>query len=512
MLFRILLVALIAALCAGCASKPQRGHLRQTEAAVEISTPQSALARDRNPPTLANTADISGVAKTEHTDLWQRIRAGFALAELDSPLVAYNEAWYAARPDYLSRMVERSRRYLFHIVEAVEQRGMPMEIALLPVVESAFNPTAYSRSHASGIWQFIPSTATLYGLEQNWWYDGRRDIVAATAAALDYLQKLYAMFGDWELALAAYNCGEGAIGRSIAYNRAKGLPTDYLNLSLRAETRNYVPKLIAIKHIISNPDAYGLRLEPIPNQAYFTSVDAADDMDIAHAAHLAEISLDEFQALNPAHMRPVMTANGSSKVLLLPIENADRFVVNLNHCSAPFVSWRSYTVKPGERLSHIADRFDTTVARLAQVNDVSLKRRLKPGQSLLVPYSAKPERVLAGFKPFDHPDSSAVHRVKRGDTLYEIATQYGVSVEQLKQWNELASTRISVGQQLLIGAHADVAAARSVRYTVKPGDTLYAIAYRFQVAVVDLQRWNGLPASHILRPGDQVTIFHSKKT
>lgn len=246
-------------------------------------------------------------------DLWQRIRHGFAMPDLVSDLVTDRQAYYLERPEYLIRMVERSRRYLHHIVEELERRGMPTELALLPMVESAFNPMALSSARASGLWQFIPSTGKNYNLSQNWWYDQRRDVVASTNAALDYLQTIYEMHGDWHLALASYNWGEGAVARAIERNRQAGLPTDYKSLSMPTETRYYVPKLQALKNIIAQPHLFGVSLPTIPNQPYFASVTKPAGIDLALAARLADTPLDEFRALNPAFNRPVMPGVASSR-------------------------------------------------------------------------------------------------------------------------------------------------------------------------------------------------------
>jgi membrane-bound lytic murein transglycosylase D len=263
-------------------------------------------------------------------DLWARIRNGFAMRDLNSPLVARHEKWYASRPDYVARMTDRARRYLHYITTEVERRGMPSEIALLPMIESAFNPGAYSTARASGIWQFIPSTGKNFGMEQNWWYDGRRDIVSATNGALDYLQKLHDMFGDWELALAAYNWGEGAVQRAQARNRKRGLPVNYTSLKMPKETRSYVPKLLAVKNIVANPASFGLVLGDIPDEPYFAAVATSKHMDVKLAAQLADISMEEFKALNPAHNRPVILQD-SSDLILLPTDAVETFSANLEN-------------------------------------------------------------------------------------------------------------------------------------------------------------------------------------
>jgi membrane-bound lytic murein transglycosylase D len=317
------------------------------------------------------------------TSLWDRIRQGFGVTDMATPLVKQQINWFANRPDFIKRTVERSSRYLYHIVQEVEKRGMPTEIALLPVIESAFNPVAYSRAHASGIWQFIPSTGKIYGLEQNFWYDGRRDVMAATNAALDYLEKLYGMFGSWDLALAAYNWGEGAVSRAIAKNTARGLPTDYQSLSMPAETRYYFPRLQAVKDIVANPQQYGITLEEIPNRPYFATVTTSRHIDMRLAAKLADTPLDEFMSLNPGYSRPVIRANGE-QTLLVPLDKADTFRANLENNNQP-VSWQAYQLKSGETLERVAARYNVTVASLRQVNGITPKRKIGAGSTVLVP-------------------------------------------------------------------------------------------------------------------------------
>lgn len=472
-------------------------------------------------------------------DVWQRIRIGFAIAELDSDLVQRHENWYAARPDYVARMFSRSQRYLYHIVEEVEKRGMPTEVALLPMIESAFNPKAYSRAHASGIWQFIPSTGKDFGLQQNWWYDGRRDVTAATDAALDYLQRLHRMFGSWELALAAYNWGEGSVGRAIARNEAAGEPTDYLSLRMPDETRHYVPKLLAIKNIVMNPAAYGIALNAIPNQPYFGKVKLDKHIDVALAAKLAGMSLDEFTSLNPAYNRPVINTE-QSRNILLPVERVGLFKENLAAYDKPLVSWQAYKARKGEKLDKIAKRFAIPVSTLRMTNTVRGPNRLKSAVTLLVPrgedhnstelvvaaISAPPvaespsEKTTVLVREQEKPVRRLVHVVKRGETLSSIALRYQVQPATIKQLNRLRSNMVALGRKLLITggetqvarggkksiqlAKSDVAKAKKAVATagkkaakdkpsyavVKRGDTLTSIARRFKVAVDDLQRWN----------------------
>src|SRR5690349_14420856 len=320
-------------------------------------------------------------------NMWERIRAGYRLAPLSTPLVQEWEQYYARRPDYWARMVDRGGRYLYHVVEEVERRKMPSEIALLPMIESAYNPQAYSRSHASGMWQFIPSTGKLYGLRQNFWYDGRRDVLAATSAALDYLEKLYGMFGDWNLALAAYNWGEGAVSRAIAKNQDKGLPTDYDSITMPAETRNYVPKLMAVKNIIANPGQFGIALTDVPNRPYFATVTTDRHIDVKLVAKFADMSIEEFHFLNPAHNKPVIKAS-STETIVLPVEKIAVFKRNLEAYDKPLVSWQAYTVKRSDHPEQIAAKHGMTLAQLKEVNGVTGKKKIVAGQTLLVPLKA----------------------------------------------------------------------------------------------------------------------------
>ena len=401
-------------------------------------------------------------------DLWERIRNGFAMNELNSKLVAKHEKWYARHPDYVDRMTDRARRYLYYITEEVERRGMPTEIALLPMVESAFNPGAYSVSRASGIWQFIPSTGKIFGMEQNWWYDGRRDVINATNGALDYLQKLHDMFGDWQLALAAYNCGEGAVQRAQAYNRKHGRPTNYASLKLLKETRNYVPKLMAIKNIIADPAKFALALPEIRNEPYFAVVATANHMDVKLAAQLADISEEEFTALNPAHNRPVILQDNTD-LILLPIDKMETFSTNLENYDKPLVSWQSYQPKKGERLDKLAPRFGLSVENLKLVNGISRHGNISTGQTLLVPING--EESETAFEAFnmnlaDDHGRATRHRVRRGETLSHIARRYHVSVAKLRQWNGTIKI-IRIGQTIAVAQPASRTSSNSMKNRTK---------------------------------------------
>jgi membrane-bound lytic murein transglycosylase D len=465
------------------------------------------------------------------TDLWSRIKSGYAMPELKSQATTTHESWYASRPDYMKRMVDRSQKYLYHIVEEVQKRGMPTEIALLPMVESAFNPKAYSTSKASGIWQFIPSTGKNFGLKQTWWVDNRRDVTAATDAALTYLQKLHVMFGTWDLALAAYNAGEGTVMRAIERNRKNGLPTDYQSLNLPAETKNYVPKLQAVKNIISNPGQYGLDLQPIANQPYFTKVTAPKQIDVNLAAKLAGVSLDEFTSLNPEHNRPVMSNTEDSHEILLPMGADLTFTANLASYDKPLVSWQTYNAKRGERLNDIARKFGVSTAHLRDVNDINSKDKLSTARPMMVPTQGKPTEVaLAMAEPAPLIEDAASngaftskrHVVKKGETLKTIAKSYDISTKQLLAYNHLKSTKLRNGQVLLVQAGESTQVTKTERvktrigmsksdkihYVVRRGDTLTEIARKFDVATNDLQRWNNLRSTRIT-PGHRLKILKS---
>lgn len=460
---------------------------------------------------------VAGGEESERDDVWQRIRSGFKIEEGNAArLVASHEAWFAARPQNVQRLVERARPYLYHIVEELDRRAMPMEIALLPMIESAFNPTALSPSAASGIWQFIPSTGRLYGLRQDSWYDGRRDFTAATSAALDYLGKLYLDFGDWQLALAAYNCGEGCVARAIQKNVQQGLPTDYASLALPAETRHYVPKLLAVKRLIREPERYGVAINTLPNRPYFQQVTVNASLDVHSAARLAGISSDEFLALNAAFPRKLIRSDTPVSVLV-PVEKSDGFQRNLE--AGDWDAWEPYAASKGEAVAAIAKRFGTSVARLEEHNQLQVKRgKLARGQTILVPVRSRAAASVAAT-----PAAAQQYTVQAGDTLFAIARRHGTRVADLVEANPALDGTLKTGQVIRLPAAAAPAAsvekvvlkpapqlAAPVRYEVRQGDTLFGIARRFGVRVDDLHAWNPefRPGSG-LRPGQTLTIHPS---
>ncbi|MBE2259753.1 MAG: LysM peptidoglycan-binding domain-containing protein [Rhodobacteraceae bacterium] len=487
------------------------------------------------PAQLPETIDLT----SETEEIFQHLRRGFSMPNISNSLVLHHQQWYSNRPDYLRRMVDRSSRYLHYIVGELEKRGMPMELALLPMVESAYNPTAYSRSHASGLWQFVPATGKQYKLEQNWWVDERRDIVASTGAALDYLQYIYELHGDWHLALASYNWGEGAVGRAIKKNEAQGLPTDYLSLKMPEETRNYVPKLQALKNIFSNPNILAsLGISGVPNRPYFATVTKTANIDVKLAAKLAEMPVQEFVALNPAHNRPVIK---SETPLVIPADKVETFNHNLEaheESDKPLSSWQAYTLQPGEKLEQIAPRFGMTVAGLKAANGIQGRKRVASGETLLVagqdgaepadaalvpepPASSEPLR-LAQAEPAPAPATRPhTHTVRKGETLTAVAQRYGMSLAELKQLNKLRSDRVGHGTRLTVNAPAPSTTARAVlaendgkpaaaaarpkttakagtrTHTVRKGDTLFSIAQRYDMSVAELKQLNKLRSDHV---------------
>ncbi len=397
---------------------------------------------------------LRGVKTIDRTvpaeDIWQRIRRGFAMPDLDNALVRRKTAEYAREHDYLQRIFDRSRLYLYHIVEEVEKRGLPTELALLPMVESAFNPMAYSRAHASGLWQFVPGTGKRFELKQNWWYDGRRDVVDSTSAALDYLTKLYQMHGDWHLALASYNWGENAVRRAVVRNRKAKKPTDYSSLRMPRETRHYVPKLQALKNIIANPEPYGIDLDPIPNEPYFVLVSELPDIDVALAAELAEMPIQQFVALNPGFSRPIIRSETAR--IILPADKVGVFHENLaKHDQDALVSWQVYRPQRGETLGTIAKKFQLPIAQLKRVNGIAQRSWVVP-KLLVVPMDAEGRKEAADLPIMYAPPVPVVrqvHRVRAGDTLGSIAARYRVRVSDLKAWNKLGQY-LRIGQEIYI--------------------------------------------------------------
>jgi membrane-bound lytic murein transglycosylase D len=473
----------------------------------------------------------STVVSLGEQDLFDHMRYGFALNDASSAAIDREEAWYANHPDYLDRTFRRGERYLYYIVSELEARKMPLELALLPVVESAFIPTALSHAAASGLWQFIPSTGTRFGLKQNGYYDGRRDVAESTRAALDYLQFLAQEFnGDWYLAIAAYNCGEMNVSRAVERNRAKGLPIDFFSLNLPRETEAYVPKLLAMRRIIENPARYGLEFGSMENQPYFVKVDVGGQIDLAVAAELAGMPQEDFLAINPGFKRRVTDPSGPHQ-LLIPVGNEQLFLQKLASLPAdkrvPVVY---YHVRKGDTLSKIASRYGLSVAELRSLNGLQAKS-VKPGQELILRGGKMTPALASSIAAADvePPTSKAkssgsanskMHTVRRGETLWSIAQQYDIDAADLAGANRVKNNAIKVGQKLRLPSSATnsdthnnairggkaTAATQELNYTVRNGDTLKRIATQFKVDVKQLINWNNLRSADAIRPGQRLML------
>ena len=401
----------------------------------------------------------SNLGLTPPTDVWERIRRGFAMPDLENELVRNREQWYSSRPDYMLRMTERSRPYLFHVVEELERRNMPTELALLPFIESAFNPQAVSSAKAAGMWQFMPATGKYFDLKQNLFRDDRRDVLESTRAALDYLQKLYGMFGDWHLALAAYNWGEGSVGRALARNKAQGKPLTYSDLNMPNETRYYVPKLQAVKNIVAQPETFNTQLPLIQNHPYFKSVPIERDIDVAIAVKLAAVSLEDFKALNPSMNRPVILAAGTPQILL-PWDNAKIFERNLQaHANRPLATWTAWQAPRTMKLEDVAQQLDMPLDQLRSVNGIPPRMMVTSGSTLLVHRKGRLDNDVTehladngqlGLAPEVVLKRIAV-KARKGDTLASLAARHGVSEANMLAWNSLkANARVATGQNLTI--------------------------------------------------------------
>ena len=463
--------------------------------------------------------------------IWPRIRAGFQISADDNLSSLQNEiSWVAKHPEYIQRVMQRADPFIFYILEEAEKRNLPTELVLLPIVESAYQPFAYSHGRAAGIWQFIPSTGRLYGLKQNWWYDGRRDIYASTQAALNYLENLNKLFkGDWMLALAAYNSGSGTVQRAVKRNKKLNLPTDFWNLKLPKETRAYVPKLLALKEVIANPEKYSVSLRCISNAPGFKQVKTNAQIDLALAAELAEIDLETLYNYNPAFNRWATDPDGPHS-LLLPTNSAEIF--EKNYLSLPaekHLRWSRHKIKSGETLSHIALKYNTSVKHLRTVNNIS-GNNIRQGKYLLIPLASKnissyalssAQRLKTTQSKKRGSGTRKTHTVKNGESFWEISRKYKVDMHSLAKWNGMAiKDPLKKGQKLVVwtGSKSNTASKKSakthnpnntiksIHYTVRNGDSLSRIASKYSVQVKDLHRWNTIKGKY-LKPGQRLKLY-----
>ncbi len=451
----------------------------------------------------------------EFDDVWNRIRYQLSINVPQNRAVVAERNYYARHQKYLDRIAKRGQPYLHYIVEEVEKRQIPIEIALLPIVESAFDPFGYSHRSASGIWQFMPETGKRFGLEQNWWYDGRRDITQSTRAALDYLTYLHkTLDGDWLNAIAAYNSGEGRVLRAIKKNRRKHLPTDFWSLDLPRETTAYVPKLLALSDLLARSDEFNVTWNKIANEPAVKLVDVGSQIDLSLAADMADISITELYRLNPAFNRWASAPEGPH-TLLLPIDKAAQFTTALAQTDQKDrIRWQRYQVKNGDTLSKIAKEFDTSTNTIKTLNKLS-GNMIRVGQHLFVPLSngeidnanmPKSMRLALNTAPVE----SQTHTVKAGDSLWKIGKKYNVSTKQLAKWNKISSkSTLRLGQKLIVKQGTTTAsnmAIKTITYKVRKGDSLARIANQFDVSINDIKKWNNLNANKYLQPGQRLKL------
>jgi len=527
--FPLIGALLLLGACAHQAPQPPAREPIVVPAAPTAAPDTPAPASPTPTPSLAMPSEWQHHNGEDYDDLFDRMRAGFALDEVQEPAIDQQLAWFEHNPDYLERVFQRGQRYMYHVVTEVEARGMPLEFALLPVVESAYEPFAYSVSRAAGLWQFIPDTGRRFGLKQDWWFDGRRDVIESTRAALDYLQALHDQFdGDWLLAIAAYNVGENTVQRELDYNRAHGKPADFWHLKLPAETRAYVPKLLAMKRLMAEPERYGLEFAAIPNEPYFAVIDTNSQIDLKIAAQLAGTSYDELVALNPGYNRWATDPDGPHR-MLVPIDDADGFEAALKTLSPEDrVRFAVHEVARRETLAMIARQYGTSAAVISKINDLK-GGKVTAGDTLKIPEISGqlPDKVLLAASRVDRPQTDLggrrqhqiVYRVRSGETLSSIARRHGMPVSTLARLNNLGTADTLVkGQRLVIKASArryrdeGAQSGRRVLYTVRRGDTVFSISRQFQVSIPQLKTWNGLNQHHQIRAGQRIVMYVDSKS
>lgn len=527
-------VLIFSVLFSGCAA------LKTNDSQPETVKPAAySVVGDANFPALALNTQLQkhidnkkDVRLPYRDDVWQRIRDNFEFVDIEHPRIQRQLEWYVKHPNYINRVVERARPYMFFIAEEVEAAGIPSELALLPIVESAFQPFAYSHGRASGIWQFISSTGRRYGLKQNWWYDGRRDVYASTKAAVRFLDNLQTNFkGNWLYALAAYNAGGGNVRKAVRHNKHRGKPTDFFSLKLPPETKAYVPKLLALKKIINNPEKYGIKLAPIPNKPYLAKVDTGSQIDLARVAELADIELDKVYKLNPGFNRWATAPDGPHYVLL-PIDKAEGFETKLAELPREErIRWVRHKILKGETLSTIAAKYHTSISSIKKVNRIR-GNMLREGSGLTIPVASKKlhsyklsaNQRKQKLQNIPRNGIKVTHIVQAGDTFWELARRHKVGVRQLAKWNSMAPRDPLVpGQKIIIWSRTgdtvshndpdnlDITHRRNVTkrigYRVRTGDSLARIAQKFKVTIAQLRRWNRLPEGKYLQPGQRLTLF-----
>ncbi len=533
----VLCLSLILGGCAQTAiNKPSTIHVNNVSTSSPVESEPKPVPEKITVDTAALTAESTVVQKEKKIavepkpeqpdNLWSRLFSRYQLSHIDHKRIGRERDWFLKHPDYLKRVQKRAAPYLYYIVTQAEQRNIPAEITLLPIVESAFQPFAYSHGRAAGIWQFIPSTGRFYGLKQNWWYDGRRDIYASTQSALNYLNSLNKTFdGDWMLALAAYNSGAGTVRKAIRKNKARHKPTNYWALNLPKETRSYVPRLLAIADIFANAEKYGIELIDIPNQPQFAVIDTGSQLDLALAAEMADLPIEELYKLNPGFNRWSTDPDGPHR-LLIPIEKSEQFKEKLTALPTDKrVKWIRHRIRSGETLSHIARRHNTSITVVRQINKIR-GHTIRAGKYLLVPtstqklahYSLSAVQRKQATQQVNRSGRKTIYTVQRGDTLWDIARSHSVSTRRLASWNSMAPRDLlRPGQKLAIWTKSNsnnklssktspIDPFRSVNYTVRSGDSLYLIARRFNVSIPELRKWNNKQLGKYLKPGQRLRV------
>lgn len=502
-----LLFFILATILAGCSSLPDQ----QESTAVTKTKPVK--------PSVKQPLVKKPSKPTSVDNLWEEIVAGYGLPTVSDDRVSKNLRWLANNQRYLDRVADQSRPYLYHVANQLKTNDLPLELALLPIVESAYNPFAQSPSRALGIWQFMPQTGRNFGLAQNHWYDGRRDVVASTDAAVRYLKRLNTMFdGDWFLAIAAYNAGEGTVRRAIEANRRQGKGTDFWSLPLSQQTRSYVPQLIALAKVVADPAKYDLELAAIPNNPYFTTINVSTPVDLAQAARMSDIDPKTLRDLNAGYNRWITNPSGPHQ-LLVPLADAAQFTLALDKLPTiqPMQIAGDYTVKSGDTLGALAKRYGTSVAAIQTTNNLK-STNLRVGQRLSIPgqapvnspYAAQAEQQIAQRT---QNNQATYYTVKAGDSFWSIAKKNGTSVNNLLQWNDLkANAALKPGQKLLIAsAQSSTPASNKITYQIKSGDTLHKIANKFAVSTKDILSWNKVKNESYIHPGQELTIYLSAK-
>jgi len=494
-----------------------------------------ALLMDENIDVIHPVDDVAFSLKNDSlqnsNDVWQRIRGQLTFNVPENRRVAIQRDWYVKHPSYLNRVAKRAEPFLYYIVEELEKNNVPIELALLPIVESAFDPFAYSHGRASGMWQFVPGTGTRFGMKQNWWYDGRRDVIASTEGAIKYMKYLHKYFdGDWLLALAAYNSGEGRVRRAVKKNKSKGKNTDFWALDLPKETKAYVPKLLALADIIKRPEQFNLNLYEIANEEVISQVDIKSQIDLAKAATLADLSLTELQRLNPGFNRWSTDPDGPHR-LLIPKHKVESFELNLAKLTkSDRLAWQRYKIKNGDNLGYIANKFHTSIELIRQVNGIN-GNQIRAGNHLLIPVAAKSldsyilsqDQRIAKKQARPQKGLKITHTVVSGDNLWDIGQHYKVNGRKIAKWNGFAPRdTLKLGQKLVIwqkpsssskraetariNSSVEQAIMRNITYKVRNGDSFARIADKFNVRISDIERWNSLSRTKYLQPGQKLKL------